>query len=110
MRRHRTTSSPRRTTRETTSCPSCSRPSIPSCVHPERGERSLVLGRLVKSFVGLNHSESTTLFPLLQNRNTKLENTIRWTWQAGDVAMWDNCATQHCAVADFDSQRVRSVG
>jgi len=72
-------------------------------VHPETGERSLVLGHFVKCFVGLNHSESTTLFHLLQNRITKLENTVRWTWQQGDVAIWDNRATQHYAVADFDT-------
>lgn len=75
-------------------------------VHPETGERSLVLGHFVKSFVGLNTSESHALFHLLQARITKLENTIRWTWQPGDVAMWDNRATQHYAVADFgDSPR-----
>ena len=45
------------------------------------------------------------LFNLLQARVTKLENTIRWTWEQGDVAMWDNRATQHYAVADFDEQR-----
>src|SRR3712207_2573409 len=72
-------------------------------VHPETGERALVLGHFVKCFVGLNHSESTALFQLLQNRVTKLENTVRWTWQRGDVAMWDNRATQHYAVADFDT-------
>jgi taurine dioxygenase len=71
-------------------------------VHPETGERSLVLGHFVKGFVGLNQSESAALFQLLQNRVTKLENTLRWTWQPGDVAMWDNRATQHYAVADFD--------
>jgi alpha-ketoglutarate-dependent taurine dioxygenase len=73
-------------------------------VHPETSERSLVLGHFVKNFEGLNSSESTALFHLLQNRITKLENTIRWTWQQGDVAMWDNRATQHYAVADFDSE------
>jgi len=72
-------------------------------VHPETGERSLVLGHFVKSFVGLNTAESHALFHLLQNRITKLENSIRWTWQPGDVAMWDNRATQHYAVADFDA-------
>ena len=70
-------------------------------MHPETGERSLVLGHFVKSFVGHNSSESHALFHLLQNRVTKLENTIRWTWRPGDVAMWDNRATQHYAVADF---------
>src|SRR5215218_3641893 len=73
-------------------------------VHPETGERSLVLGHFVKSFVGLNSSESVALFKVLQDRITKLENTVRWTWQPGDVAMWDNRATQHYAVADFDTQ------
>jgi taurine dioxygenase len=64
-----------------------------------------VLGHFVKKFVGLNSSESSALFKVLQDRVTKLENTVRWTWEAGDVAMWDNRATQHYAVADFDDQR-----
>src|SRR5919112_3646054 len=73
-------------------------------VHPETGERALVLGHFVKCFTGLNSSESTALFQLLQNRVTRLENTIRWTWQPGDVAVWDNRATQHYAVADFGTE------
>ncbi|WP_277497404.1 MULTISPECIES: TauD/TfdA family dioxygenase [unclassified Nocardioides] len=71
-------------------------------VHPETGRRSLVLGNFVKRFEGFNASESHQLFHLLQGRITKLENTVRWTWQPGDVALWDNRATQHYAVADFD--------
>lgn len=74
-------------------------------IHPETGERALVLGHFVKKFVGLNSAESAALFNLLQARVTKLENTIRWTWEQGDVAVWDNRATQHYAVADFDEQR-----
>ena len=74
-------------------------------VHPETGERTLLLGHFVKRFVGLNTSESSAIFQLLQNRVTKLENTVRWQWQEGDVAMWDNRATQHYAVADFDNHR-----
>jgi len=73
-------------------------------IHPETGERSLLLGHFVKSFVGFNSKESATLYNLLQERVTKLENTVRWAWQAGDVAIWDNRATQHYAVADFDTQ------
>jgi taurine dioxygenase len=52
----------------------------------------------------LGRSESATLFGLLQSRITKLENTIRWNWQPGDIAVWDNRATQHYAVADYDDQ------
>lgn len=73
-------------------------------VHPETGEKTLVLGHFIKNFVGLSTKESQTLFNLLQDRVTKLENTVRWTWKLGDVAIWDNRATQHYAVADWDDQ------
>jgi alpha-ketoglutarate-dependent sulfate ester dioxygenase len=73
-------------------------------VHPETGRRALLLGHFVKNFVGLSATESSALFTLLQARVTKLENTVRWNWEPGDVALWDNRATQHYAVADFDDQ------
>ena len=64
----------------------------------------LLLGHFIKQFVGLGPAESATLFNLLQARVTKLENTIRWNWLPGDLAIWDNRATQHYAVADYDDQ------
>jgi alpha-ketoglutarate-dependent sulfate ester dioxygenase len=73
-------------------------------VHPETGEKVLLLGHFIKQFVGLGQAESTALFGLLQARVTKLEHTIRWNWADGDVAVWDNRATQHYAVADYDDQ------
>ncbi|GAA4486826.1 TauD/TfdA family dioxygenase [Rhodococcus olei] len=76
-------------------------------VHPETGERALLLGHFVKNFVGLGTTESQTLFQLLQARVTKLENTTRWNWAPGDVAIWDNRATQHYAIDDYDGQRRR---
>ena len=73
-------------------------------VHPETGRRVLLLGHFVKRFVGLSNTESAALFALLQDRIIKLENTVRWTWRLGDLAIWDNRATQHYAVADYDDQ------
>ncbi|MFD6893447.1 TauD/TfdA dioxygenase family protein [Rhodococcus sp. NPDC060086] len=70
-------------------------------VHPQTGERTLLLGHFVKEFVGLKSSETTALLQLLQARVTKLENTFRWAWSPGDVAIWDNRATQHYGIADF---------
>lgn len=73
-------------------------------VHPETGERTLVAGDFVRGFVGLDNYESQALLELLQRRITLPENTIRWNWAAGDVAIWDNRATQHRAVDDYDHQ------
>lgn len=48
---------------------------------------------------------------LLQRSVTRLENTVRWDWQPGDLAIWDNRATQHYAVADYGDheRRMRRV-
>lgn len=73
-------------------------------VHPETGERTLVAGDFVRGFVGLDGHESAALLDLLQRRITVPENTIRWNWAHGDVAIWDNRATQHRAVDDYDDQ------
>jgi Taurine catabolism dioxygenase TauD, TfdA family len=58
--------------------------------------------RFVRSFAGLSTADSADLFALLQRHITRLENTVRWTWRDGDIAIWDNRATQHYAVADHD--------
>lgn len=73
-------------------------------VHPETGERALLAGDFVRGFVGLDGYESGALLELLQRRITLPENTIRWNWEAGDVAIWDNRATQHRAIDDYDDQ------
>jgi taurine dioxygenase len=73
-------------------------------VHPETGERTLLAGDFVRNFVGLDSHESDVLFELLQRRITVPENTARWNWEQGDVAIWDNRATQHRAVDDYDNQ------
>ncbi|WP_328405527.1 TauD/TfdA dioxygenase family protein [Nocardia sp. NBC_00403] len=73
-------------------------------VHPETGERALLVGHFVKQFVGVSSTESQALFRLFQDRVTRLENTTRWNWAPGDVAIWDNRATQHYAIDDYDDQ------
>lgn len=70
-------------------------------VHPETGERALFLGHFAQRFPGLSTKDFQYLFELFQQRVTRPENTVRWTWREGDVAVWDNRATQHYAVADY---------
>ncbi|MBD0336464.1 MAG: TauD/TfdA family dioxygenase [Cyanobacteria bacterium Co-bin13] len=80
-------------------------------VHPESGEKSLVLGGFVRRFQGLSKTESEDLLRLFQSYVTRPENTVRWQWRLGDVAFWDNRATQHYAIADYGHQprRVQRV-
>lgn len=73
-------------------------------VHPETGERTLLAGVFVRGFIGLDSHESHVLLELFQRRITVANNTIRWNWELGDVAIWDNRATQHRAVDDYDDQ------
>ncbi len=74
-------------------------------VHPETAERALVSGHFIKNFIGYNTQDSDHLFSIFQNHITRLENTVRWHWAEGDVAIWDNRATQHCAIDDYGGQR-----
>ncbi len=73
-------------------------------VHPVTGERSLVSGHFIKRFLGYNSQDSQYLFQLFQGHITRLENTIRWSWRAHDVAICDNRATQHYAINDYGDQ------
>jgi taurine dioxygenase len=76
-------------------------------VHPETGEPALLLGGFAHQLVGHANSESVDLIRIFQSYVTRPENIVRWHWQEGDVAIWDNRATQHYAIADYGDQRRR---
>jgi len=76
-------------------------------VHPETGERSLVLGGFAQKVVGLSPQSSRDLIRLLQDFVIRPENTIRWKWRVGDLAIWDNRATQHYAIHDYGTAHRR---
>jgi len=72
--------------------------------HPATGERMLVLGRSVQHFAGLQKCTSDKLFVLLQSYLTAPKNTVCWSWEPGDVAIWDNRATAHHTVDQLDGE------
>jgi alpha-ketoglutarate-dependent taurine dioxygenase len=76
-------------------------------VHPETGERALLLGGFAHRLVGHSSSESVDLIRIFQSYVTRPENVVRWTWQEGDVAIWDNRSTQHYAIYDYGEERRR---
>ncbi|MEK2490155.1 TauD/TfdA family dioxygenase [Kitasatospora purpeofusca] len=73
-------------------------------VHPVTGEKNLLLGAFAQRIQGVSGADSRALLALFQRYVERLENTVRWDWQVGDVAIWDNRATQHYAVNDYGDE------
>jgi alpha-ketoglutarate-dependent taurine dioxygenase len=70
-------------------------------IHPETGERSLIVGGFAESVVGFGPQASRDLIRIFQDYITRPENTVRWRWRVEDLVIWDNRATQHYAVYDY---------
>ena len=87
-------------------------------IHPETGERVLVASpSFIKSIVGLAPRESTKILEILWEHVIRPEYTVRFKWNPGDIAFWDNRSTAHLAPrdifqSDFDRQlyRITLVG
>ncbi|WP_433607148.1 TauD/TfdA dioxygenase family protein [Dactylosporangium sp. CA-139114] len=77
-------------------------------VHPETGERAILLGGFARSVVGYSPAVSRNLMQAIQEYVTKPEQTVRWQWRVGDMAIWDNRATQHYAVYDYGTAHRRA--
>ncbi|WP_157218580.1 TauD/TfdA dioxygenase family protein [Flavisphingomonas formosensis] len=75
-------------------------------VHPETGEKVLyvnsVFTRRIKDW---DKAESDALLALLFNQVKRPEFQVRWSWRPGSIAFWDNRATQHYAVPDYNEPR-----
>lgn len=70
--------------------------------HPVTGRRFLNYNEaFVTHIVGMTTNESSAIKTFLANHMNKPEDQMRWRWQTGDIAMWDNRVTTHYAVADY---------
>ena len=84
-------------------------------VHPETGERALYVSPgFLKHVVGLTPRESEALLELLWEHVTRPEFTVRFKWEPGSIAFWDNRTTAHLAPTDifdldFDRQLYRTT-
>lgn len=71
-------------------------------VHPETGERALFVNPgFTSHIVDVHPSESKRLLELLYAEITRPEYTVRFRWEPGHVAFWDNRATAHLAPRDL---------
>lgn len=75
-------------------------------IHPETNKRAIFVNEgFTTEICGLEIEESAALLRFLFQHLSKPEFSVRWTWQEGDVAFWDNRATQHYAVDDYRPHR-----
>ena len=80
-------------------------------VHPETGEKALYVSpSFLKNIVGLHPRESEQLLTLLFEHVIRPEYTVRFKWQEGSLAFWDNRSTAHLAPVDiFDTEFDRQL-
>ncbi len=70
--------------------------------HPVSGLPGLFVNEgFTTRILGVTPKESDALLRLLFEQVARPEFTVRWRWQVGDVAFWDNRLTQHYAAADY---------
>lgn len=74
--------------------------------HPETGRRMLFVNASFTTHItGMDRDESDRLLRFLFQQAHVPEFQVRFRWQPGDIAFWDNRATQHYAVGDYGSDR-----
>lgn len=79
-------------------------------VHPETGERALFVSPgFTSHLIGLSQRESDKLLELFFEQIAKPAYTVRFRWNPGDIAFWDNRATAHLGPQDLDDYDVERV-
>src|SRR5262249_41139810 len=71
-------------------------------VHPHTGKKCLFVNEgYTSQIVGRENDEGDELLKTLVSHGTRPEFTYRHSWRVGDLLCWDNCSTQHLAIADY---------
>ena len=75
-------------------------------LHPVTGKKILYVNQnFTDKIIGLPRRQSDALLALLFNQIERPDVQARLRWELGTVAVWDNLATQHYAVADYTGPR-----
>ncbi len=75
--------------------------------HPTTGKPHLFINSIWTSEIkGLEEDEGKALLNFLFEHVKKPEFQVRFKWEKNSIAIWDNIATQHYAVSDYNYTRV----
>jgi taurine dioxygenase len=70
--------------------------------HPVTGAKILYVNPTFTAHIeGLPPAEGDAVLAFLYQHQNQPEFQCRWHWQPGDLAIWDNRATHHYAIADY---------
>jgi len=70
--------------------------------HPETGRKTLYFNDgQIMTVLGVDGRESDALIAELAQRTGSTDGDYRHKWQAGDVVLWDNRCSIHCATGDY---------
>ena len=73
--------------------------------HPDTGRKALfVAGNFMQSVEGMNQDESEMLVSWLNEYINNPNFHVRWRWQEGDLAIWDERCTNHRALSNHYPQ------
>jgi len=74
--------------------------------HPETKQKAVFVNEtFTRKINELHKDESAALLQCLYQRIADPQFSVRWRWQEGDVAFWDNRITQHRAIDDYHPAR-----
>ena len=74
--------------------------------HPDSGRKCLCVNPgFTLNIVGWSAEESAALLGFLYKHASHPRFATRFSWEAGSLAMWDNRATWHNAINDYQGQR-----
>ena len=75
-------------------------------VHPETGRKNLFVNpKFTLRIVDMPEAQSDALLRLLYEHMARPEFLVRYHWQPRTLAFWDNRATMHFGIFDYEGER-----
>jgi alpha-ketoglutarate-dependent taurine dioxygenase len=73
--------------------------------HRHTGRKGLFISSSALRLTGVGEGEGKALLPFLLSHASSPNYAVGFGWQPGDFVLWDNLATWHYAVNDYDGPR-----